>query len=214
MSNLFYTRDMEISSNLFLYIDVAIMAIYVLFVLIGYKNGLMLQVVDLLFNILAIFFAYFISPILAAHFPIVKMDEVYTALKINVLIDVFIYCVIVYVLLRILYMFIKPLFKSVSKIPLIGFLNKLGGFLFGIVNATILMLVISLLLTTPLISNGNEVRDNTLFKYCNELSGKAVTFSLKYINFEALKDSIDDFDVDKARSDFNNWLVDKGVIND
>lgn len=205
---------MNISSDYFLYINIILVLIYIIFAIIGYKNGLMVQIIDLIFNFLAIFAAYFISPILASHFPLVTMEEIYTKLNINRIIDTLIYCVIVYVILRIFYIFIKPVFKSVSKVPLIGFLNKVGGFLLGIVNATFIMLALGLLLTTPLFSNGIEVKKGTFLKYNDKLCEKAIDISVKYINFDSFKETIDDFDIDSAREEFNKWLIEKGVFHE
>lgn len=205
---------MNISSDYFLYINIILVLIYIIFAIIGYKNGLMVQIIDLIFNFLAIFAAYFISPILASHFPLVTMEEIYTKLNINRIIDTLIYCVIVYVILRIFYIFIKPVFKSVSKVPLIGFLNKIGGFLLGIVNATFIMLALGLLLTTPLFSNGIEVKKGTFLKYTDKLCERAIDISVKYINFDSFKETIDDFDIDSAREEFNKWLIEKGVFHE
>lgn len=205
---------MNISSDYFLYINIILVLIYIIFAIIGYKNGLMVQIIDLIFNFLAIFAAYFISPILASHFPLVTMEEIYTKLNINRIIDTLIYCVIVYVILRIFYIFIKPVFKSVSKVPFIGFLNKVGGFLLGIVNATFIMLALGLLLTTPLFSNGIEVKKGTFLKYTDKLCEKAIDISVKYINFDSFKETIDDFDIDSAREEFNKWLIEKGVFHE
>lgn len=205
---------MVISSEYFIYINVAIVVLYVAFAIIGYKNGLALQVIDLIYNVLAVVVAWFVSPILAAHFPLVKLDELYTALGLNVLIDTLIYCVIVFIVLKLIYLFIKPLFKGVTKLPIIGFVNKVGGFLFGLINATIVILLLSMLLNTPMFSNGKEVKDNTYLKYCNELSSKAMEITLKHVNLNSIKDSIDNFDVDKSREEFEKWLTEQGIFND
>ena len=112
---------MVISSTYFIYINLILLVLYLIGIIVGYKNGLILQIIDLLFNVVALFIAYFVSPILAAHFPLVKLDEVYTALNINALIDMLIYIVIVFIILKIIYLIIKPLFAFVSKIPSASF---------------------------------------------------------------------------------------------
>lgn len=205
---------MVISSEYFIYINVAIVLIYVIFAIVGYKNGLALQVIDLIYNILAVVVAWFVSPILAAHFPLVKLDELYTALGLNVLIDTLLYCVIIFLVLKLIYLFIKPLFKGVTKLPIIGFINKIGGFFFGLINATIVLLLISMLLNTPLFSNGKEVKSNTYLKYCESLSQKALEITLNHINLDSIKDSVDNFDVDKTREEFDKWLTKQGIFND
>ncbi len=202
---------MVISSAYFTYLNLALIILYLAFVVIGYKNGLILQIVDLVYNILALFIGYFLAPILASHFPIVKLDEVYMALKLNVLMDTLIYMIIVFILLKLLYLIIKPLFGFVSKIPLIGFVNDIGGALMGIVNATIVVLLFCMLLNTPLFKNGNEVKEKTYLKTINGLSYKALEFSMDHFDFQ---NEFKDFDIDKTRMAFDKWLEEQGVFDE
>lgn len=202
---------MVISSAYFTYLNLALIILYLAFVVIGYKNGLILQIVDLVYNILALFIGYFLAPILASHFPIVKLDEVYMALKLNVLMDTLIYMIIVFILLKLLYLIIKPLFGFVSKIPLIGFVNDIGGALMGIVNATIVVLLFCMLLNTPLFINGNEVKEKTYLKTINGLSYKALEFSMDHFDFQK---EFKDFDIDKTRMAFDKWLEEQGVFDE
>ena len=202
---------MVISSAYFTYLNLALIILYLAFVVIGYKNGLILQIVDLVYNILALFIGYFLAPILASHFPIVKLDEVYMALKLNALMDTLIYMIIVFILLKLLYLIIKPLFGFVSKIPLIGFVNDIGGALMGIVNATIVVLLFCMLLNTPLFKNGNEVKEKTYLKTINGLSYKALEYSLDHFKFE---NEFKDFDIDKTRMAFDKWLEEQGVFDE
>lgn len=202
---------MVISSAYFTYLNLALIILYLAFVVIGYKNGLILQIVDLVYNILALFIGYFLAPILASHFPIVKLDEVYMALKLNVLMDTLIYMIIVFILLKLLYLIIKPLFGFVSKIPLIGFVNDIGGALMGIVNATIVVLLFCMLLNTPLFKNGNEVKEKTYLKTINGLSYKALEFSMDHFDFQK---EFKDFDIDKTRTAFDKWLEEQGVFDE
>lgn len=202
---------MVISSAYFTYLNLALIILYLAFVVIGYKNGLILQIVDLVYNILALFIGYFLAPILASHFPIVKLDEVYMALKLNVLMDTLIYMIIVFIILKLLYLIIKPLFGFVSKIPLIGFVNDIGGALMGIVNATIVVLLFCMLLNTPLFKNGNEVKEKTYLKTINGLSYKALEFSMDHFDFQK---EFKDFDIDKTRMAFDKWLEEQGVFDE
>lgn len=202
---------MVISSAYFTYLNLALIILYLAFVVIGYKNGLILQIVDLVYNILALFIGYFLAPILASHFPIVKLDEVYMALKLNVLMDTLIYMIIVFILLKLLYLIIKPLFGFVSKIPLIGFVNDIGGALMGIVNATIVVLLFCMLLNTPLFKNGNEVKEKTYLKTINGLSYRALEFSMDHFDFQK---EFKDFDIDKTRMAFDKWLEEQGVFDE
>ena len=209
-----YNRVMLIPEEYFIFINIAIILIYVIFAVSAYRKGLLLQLISLTFNILSIFAAWFLAPILATRFPLVHVDKLYNSFDVTPLANSFVYFVILFLIFKIIYLFIKPLFKSVSKIPLVGALNKMGGFLVGLINATIVVLLLSLLLDTALIKNGKEVKENTIFKYTETLSNKAVELTVKHINVDALKDYIDNFNADEARGKFTEWLIDQGILNE
>ncbi len=205
---------MVISSSYFIYVNLALLILYLTSLIVGYKNGLILQIVDLIFNIVALFVAYFISPILASHFPLVKLDEVYMALNLNTLIDMLIYIVIVFLILKIIYILIKPLFASVSKIPLVGFVNRIGGALVGIINATIIVLLFCMLLNTPIFKNGQDIKNGTYLKVVNNLSYKALEFSMDHINIDLISKEIKDFNIDESRTAFEKWLEEQGILHE
>ncbi len=205
---------MVISSSYFIYVNLVLLILYLTSLIVGYKNGLILQIVDLIFNIVALFVAYFISPILASHFPLVKLDEVYMALNLNTLIDMLIYIVIVFLILKIIYILIKPLFASVSKIPLVGFVNRIGGALVGIINATIIVLLFCMLLNTPIFKNGQDIKNGTYLKVVNNLSYKALEFSMDHINIDLISKEIKDFNIDESRTAFEKWLEEQGILHE
>ncbi len=205
---------MVISSSYFIYVNLVLLILYLTSLIVGYKNGLILQIVDLIFNIVALFVAYFISPILASHFPLVKLDEVYMALNLNTLIDMLIYIVIVFLILKIVYILIKPLFASVSKIPLVGFVNRIGGSLVGIINATIIVLLFCMLLNTPIFKNGQDIKNGTYLKVVNNLSYKALEFSMDHINIDLISKEIKDFNIDESRTAFEKWLEEQGILHE
>lgn len=205
---------MVISSSYFIYVNLVLLILYLTSLIVGYKNGLILQIVDLIFNIVALFVAYFISPILASHFPLVKLDEVYMALNLNTLIDMLIYIVIVFLILKIVYILIKPLFASVSKIPLVGFVNRIGGALVGVINATIIVLLFCMLLNTPIFKNGQDIKNGTYLKVVNNLSYKALEFSMDHINIDLISKEIKDFNIDESRTAFEKWLEEQGILHE
>ena len=201
---------MYIPSNNFIYINIIIILIYVISSIIALKNGFLLQIVSLLFSALSLFIAWFISPILANFFPLINQGNA----SLNIVINSFIYTIIVFVVLKITYWFIKPLLKFVSKIPVIGWLNKLGGFLLGIINGTIIVLVLSLCLNTSVFTNAVEIKKNTLFKYSENLSKEVINLTTKHLNFDLIKNKIDDFDADEARKELTKWIIRKGIVNE
>ena len=105
------------------------------------------------------------------------------------------------------------LFKSISKIPVIGTLNRVLGLFLGFFNATIIVLALSMLLSTPLVKNGSEVREETYFRYVDKYSKMALSCLGENISLETFKDKIESFNVDEARESFKNWLMSQEIMH-
>lgn len=205
---------MNIQEEYFIFINIGIILIYVVFALSAYRNGLLSQLLSLVYNILSIVVAWYLAPILASRITLVKIDSVYNSSGISSMANSILFMAIIFIVLRILYLIIKPLFKSISKIPIIGGLNKIGGFIFGIINATLVIVVLTLIMNLGFIKNFNEVKENTLLKYTDKLSQTVMKVSIDNLNLNSLKKYIDDFDVDESRETFTKWLIDQGILNE
>ena len=205
---------MNISQEYFMFVNIAIILIYVVFGIVAFKNGFLYQLISLVFNGLSILAAWFLGPILANLIPLVKLDGLNGAFDASPYLNSIIYMVIVFIALRIIYLLIKPLFKKVSDIPIIGGINKIGGLLIGLINATIIVVLLSLLLNTKIITNGQEVKENTLFKYTDKVTEEFLKLSVDHLNIESFKDKIENFDVEEYREQFIQWLIEQGIINE
>ena len=97
--------------------------------------------------------------------------------------------------------------KSLNKIPVIGGFNKILGGFFGIINATIITLFISILLSLPLFKNGNQVKENTILKYINNTSEEVLTYIAEKVGESNLDNNSEEFDIDEYREEFKKWLV-------
>lgn len=203
---------MYISRDLFLYFDLAVIAIFLLFVIIGYINGLLYQLVTFAFNVLSAFAAYFLAPIFRTRFMLLKMEGVYSIF--DPFINDVLYFVIIFIILKIICLFLKPLLKGVSKIPLIGLINKAGGAIVGAINGILIILLLGVLLNTPLIGNGAEVKNNTLFKYGKPITDFVVKEYVSKIDFNELSDEYNNFNIDEKRELLVNWLIEQGIINE
>lgn len=197
-----------------MFVNIAIILIYVVFGIVAFKNGFLYQLISLVFNGLSILAAWFLGPILANLIPLVKLDGLNGAFDASPYLNSIIYMVIVFIALRIIYLLIKPLFKKVSDIPIIGGINKIGGLLIGLINATIIVVLLSLLLNTKIITNGQEVKENTLFKYTDKVTEEFLKLSVDHLNIESFKDKIENFDVEEYREQFIQWLIEQGIINE
>ena len=205
---------MVIPQNCFIYISVFIVAIYLIMMIVGYKRGLLYELIGLFFTALSVAAAWFVSPVLAGLFPIIDLanysDETKLLSKLfdlNQLINTIAYFLIVFLLLKLLYFFLSLLLKSLNKVPVIGTLNKFLGSVFGVLNATIIVLCLSMLLSLPIFSNGKEVRENTILRYIGSFSSDVFHVVAEWIGDSNLKERTEDFDVDLYREEFREWLT-------
>lgn len=204
---------MNIPSVYFIYINILIGIIYLILIIIGYKKGFLFELVSFAFTIVAGLVSWFVSPVLASLYPIANLENlnketelVSKIINLNALLNTAIYFILTFLVLKLFYFLLAILLKGMNKIPVIGKFNQLLGGIAGIFNATIITLVLSLLLSLPIFSNGNEVKNGTVFKYISNLTDKVLTILVDNVDLDNLKNKFENFDVNSARDDFKDWL--------
>lgn len=205
---------MKVSSDYFIYIDIAIALIYLLLIIIGYKKGFLYELISLLYTGISLLASWFLAPILASLYPIVNyedhivesMQTISKLIDLNPILNTAIYFVIVFLVLKLIYWILALLIKGINKIPVIGKFNQILGIFAGILNATIITLALSMLLSLPVIDNGKEIKDGTVFKYVDEYSQNVMNYFIENVDLNRFKHQFEDFDVDEARQSFKKWL--------
>ena len=66
------------------------------------------------------------------------------------------------------------MFHIVGKIPVLKGINRILGFGFGIIQALVLLWIVSLILLTPLFKNGQDVIQNSALKYYDQVTNIVV----------------------------------------
>ena len=204
---------MIIPQNVFIYITLLIIALYIAMIIIGYHKGFLYELISFVYTALSLAVAWLVSPVLAQQFPLINPEKlgdkyklIVSLLPVEKVLNIATYFIIVFLVLKVFYIFISMLLKSLNKLPLIGNLNQILGAFSGIINATIITLAISMLFTLPVFKNGNEVREGTILKYVNKYSTQACSFVLQKISTDKL--DLNDLNVTELREWFNNWLND------
>lgn len=207
---------MVIPSSAFIYIDIAILIIYIVLIIIGYKKGFLYELISLLYTGICLIIAWFISPILANLYPLINLSKdsfeakvVDSFVNLNLLANTITYFLIVFLVLKLLYFIISFIFKKFNKVPVIGKLNQILGILAGIFNATVVTLTLSMLLTLPLFKNGIEVKNKTVLVYISDISEKVVLDVINHVDFNNIKNQTNQFDVNEARKELQMWLETK-----
>lgn len=204
---------MNIPLSLTSYINIGIALLYLALIIIGYSKGFLFELLSLVYTLAAAVAAWFLAPILASLYPIVKLEQIYPEygliselLNLNVMLNIVIYFIIVFFILKVIYWILSVVLKGINKIPVLGTFNKILGSICGIFNATLLCIVLSMLLTLPIFKNGPEIRDKTVLKYANVVTQKCLHYLANNVNIKNIKDEFESFDVDAARQSFKVWL--------
>ena len=205
---------MIIPENYFIYITGFIVAIYLVMIYIGYRKGFLYELVSLLYTAASLILAWFASPVLASLFPlfdISSLNEKYELIdhffNLNNLLNTVAYFLIIFLVLKLLYVFVALLMKSLNKIPVLVKLNQILGACSGVINATLIALALSMLMSLPLISNGREVREKTILKYINGVSDQALDFIVEKLSDANIKKDAEGIDIDSYREEFRKWLI-------
>lgn len=199
-------------------VNVTILLIYLILVVIAYKNGFLYEVLGLFINLIILFLSYLLAPLLASKITLINIDlsayPILAIFNLNELFNTIIFFVLIFFVLSIFGFFIKNLFKSVSKIPFLGFFNRILGIAVGFINATIITLLLSLLVSLPFINNGKQIKEESLFKYVNVITNKALVSLSDYIDIDSLSNNIEGLDINHARDELNKWLIEQGVFHE
>ena len=215
---MFYNRVMIIPKNWFMFINIIVAVVFLIYIFKSYKNGFVYELVNLAFLVLSVIASWIVAPILASKISIFDVSQIsdvpIPSKDVNVLINSLIWFVIILVLLNVLFLLIKPLLKFISKIPLLGTVNKVLGGIVGIIYGLFVTVIISMIFTMPIFKNGKEVVDNTILKYANSLNKTVTKYVVENIDLSKVSKYSDDFNVDTARKELETWLISQGVIDD
>ncbi len=202
-----------------MYVNIGIIVFYALMMFFCFKNGFLYGFLELVYTGVSIAAAFFLSPFFSSMFPLVTLeklgipDPTFGLVNIEPILNTVVYFILIVLLLKLVGIFITPLFKNISKIPVIGFFNRLLGLVLGFINATVIILVLGMMLNTPLFKNGQQIREETYFRYVDAYSKVAMNYISENADLSAFKEKIQNFDIDEARDAFREWLSSREFMN-
>ena len=163
-------------STMILIANGGFVAMMILLMWIGYKNGLILSLVNTLGWILALTAGYLFSSAAAEVlmiFPIslTPMNETAFGPVFQQMLNEIIWFFLIAAVVKLVCLLLKPIAKGFRRIPVLGFFNNLAGALFGIVNMWILTSLVCVLLSLPMFPWGKQLVDESLLKSASLVSG-------------------------------------------
>lgn len=205
---------MEIGNEVILFINMGIVLFYIIMFFIGYKHGFLMQVIELVGLLLAIYLAWLFSPVLASYFNIWPKE--FTPLNDSFLGDAMYqyfnniawFVIGVIVLLVVLFL-LKPILRLVQRIPVIKQINGLLGSIFSFFTSTVWIIIIGIILSLPFFKLGETIVEKSWIAVIRDKSSEIVKFIeeplIKSKSFETFIDGIDDLN-DADREELKKWF--------
>lgn len=161
-----------------MFVNALLILLFVVVLYRGYKEGMLLQVVNLINTFVAVVIAWLFADVFAEIYQFVhynktgyiSLDNFFTS-NANKLIWFF----VLFVVIRLLLMVLKPIASGISKMPLIKQVNSLAGGLFSIVTFVVYLVLITIFLTLPIIENGAEVIEGSYLGTVNRILEPALS---------------------------------------
>lgn len=161
-------------------INIVVIALIGLFAYSGYRQGLILKALGCVGFVLCGFVAWILSS------PFSKLLHLYPrdmTPMIGTIVEPIFYdtlnrvlvFVILFLILSVFILFMKPILNFFGKLPLIKEMNVLAGCAVGALQGLIAVMVMSFVFSTPLFANGTKVIDQSLLRPADVLT-KGILF--------------------------------------
>lgn len=207
------------SGLLILGANLAIIAFYMLMFYFGYKKGFLLQLVDLIGLLIAVYIAWLFAPVLATYFEIcppslMPLQGTIFGSAISAYINQGIWFVIILIVVKLLLLIVRPLVKAIQSIPILKQVNGLLGAVFSFVSSTIWIIVFAFILTFPFFSMGQVIVQQSLMQLILDGSSNVVKDIEGPIQkndlLNKLTSDMNDLS-DNDREDLKQWFEDNNL---
>ncbi len=164
-----------------LWLNIAVLAILLLSIYSGYRDGFIVKALGCIGFILIGIVSWMAAPVVAAKldlFPrdVIPLSAAFLAPYVYDTLNKFTVFIVLFVVLSFLILLIKPICSEISAIPIIAEVNKLLGVLFGLLQGVILLVVVTLIFRAPLFVNGTDVIEHSVLKTTNTLTESIMFF--------------------------------------
>lgn len=151
------------------FLNMVIVLMLVISLVRGAKRGLLVGLISLLRVVIALIAAMLLSGPLAEVFPLINYASGSIESIISGILSVRasqpLWFIAVFVVVLLITKVIEPLIKMLGEISVLSSLNALGGILLGFITGAFNIILVMLLFTTPVFSNGQEVIEASYLRY-------------------------------------------------
>ena len=211
-----------LQENWAIYFSAFVVIFFVLKAAQGYNTGILRRLIGLVGSIISYWIAWILCGVFAKYINIVSAKSLglsgtpFEAIA-KTYVNQIAWFILLFLVLRILFFMVDRIAKGVHKVPGLHAVSALLGAAFGVLEAFVWMVVITVLLHTPLFKNGSYIVENSLIKQVNQVTEMVAKDYLGPLfsseGFSKIGEDTKSL-TDLQRNAVENWLKENGFVEE
>ena len=211
-----------LQENWAIYFSAFVVIFFVLKAAQGYNTGILRRLIGLVGSIISYWIAWILCGVFAKYINIISVKSLglsgtpFEAVA-KTYVNQIAWFILLFLVLRILFFMVDRIAKGVHKVPGLHAVSALLGAAFGVLEAFVWMVVITVLLHTPLFKNGSYIVENSLIKQVNQVTEMVAKDYLGPLfsseGFSKLGEDTKSL-TDLQRNAVENWLKENGFVEE
>lgn len=211
-----------LQENWAIYFSAFVVIFFILKAAQGYNTGILRRLIGLVGSIISYWIAWILCGVFAKYINIVSAKSLglsgtpFEAIA-KTYVNQIAWFILLFLVLRILFFVVDRIAKGVHKVPGLHAVSALLGAAFGVLEAFVWIVVITVLLHTPLYKNGSYIVENSLIKQVNQVTEMVAKDYLGPLfsseGFSKLGEDTKSL-TDLQRNAVENWLKENGFVEE
>ena len=211
-----------LQENWAIYFSAFVVLFFVLKAAQGYNTGILRRLIGLVGSIISYWIAWILCGVFAKYINIISVKSLglagtpFEAIA-KTYVNQIAWFILLFLVLRILFFVVDRIAKGVHKVPGLHAVSALLGAAFGVLEAFVWMVVITVLLHTPLFKNGSYIVENSLIKQVNQVTEMVAKDYLGPLfsseGFSKMEEDTKSL-TDLQRNAVEKWLKENGFVEE
>lgn len=211
-----------LQENWAIYFSAFVVIFFILKAAQGYNTGILRRLIGLVGSIISYWIAWILCGVFAKYINIISVTSLglsgtpFEAIA-KTYVNQIAWFILLFLVLRILFFVVDRIAKGVHKVPGLHAVSALLGAAFGVLEAFVWMVVITVLLHTPLFKNGSYIVENSLIKQVNQVTEMVAKDYLGPLfsseGFSKMEEDTKSL-TDLQRNAVENWLKENGFVEE
>ena len=211
-----------LQENWAIYFSAFVVIFFILKAAQGYNTGILRRLIGLVGSIISYWIAWILCGVFAKYINIISVKSLglsgtpFEAIA-KTYVNQIAWFILLFLVLRILFFVVDRIAKGVHKVPGLHAVSALLGATFGVLEAFVWMVVITVLLHTPLFKNGSYIVENSLIKQVNQVTEMVAKDYLGPLfsseGFSKIGEDTKSL-TDLQRNAVENWLKENGFVEE